>query len=157
MKSISVGNKIALVDDSDYPMLEKHSWSLHSCGYAVIGIWNNGKTKTVYMHKMILGDESKNGIVDHINHNPLDNRRENLRIVTRQQNHMNMYGHKNAFSKFKGVCFCKQTGKWSASLTYFYKKVWLGRHNTEIEAAKAYNDAAKKYFGEHALLNVIPL
>lgn len=156
MKTIPVGNKIALVDDQDYEMLSCHSWSLQSCGYASIGK-RIGDKRTTYMHRMIFGDAVNGKIVDHINHNTLDNRRENLRIVTKQQNHMNMYGHKNSVSKYKGVWFCKQTGKWGAELTYYYKKIWLGRYAKEVEAAKAYNEAAKKYFGEYALLNEIPV
>lgn len=93
--------------------------------------------------------------VDHINGNTLDNRKENLRIVTHSQNTKNRTKSKNKTSKFKGVNFCKRSKKWRVRIKVEYKSINLGYYTNEIEAAIAYNKAAKKYFGKYAKPNVI--
>ena len=91
--------------------------------------------------------------VDHINGNGLDNRRENLRLVTHQQNSFNQKHHGGS-SKFKGVSIDRISGSWRAYITVDGKRKHLGRHGTEIDAAKAYDMAAKEFFGEYAKLNL---
>jgi len=94
--------------------------------------------------------------VDHINGNPLDNRKCNLRICTIQENRRNKRKTKNLkSSRYKGVYFEKYTQKWRAEITVNYKPIKLGRFKIESSAAKAYNKAAKYYFGEFANLNNI--
>ena len=56
-----------------------------------------------------------------------------------------------------GVCFCKQTGKWTSIIVYNKKSIWLGRFDSEIAAAREYDEAAKKYYGEFARLNFPPV
>lgn len=92
--------------------------------------------------------------LDHINRNRLDNRIENLRICTRTQNLGNS-GPKNG--KYKGITFCKQTGKWKAQIGVNYKNINLGRYSTVYEAVQAYNKAAIDAFGEFAYLNEVTL
>jgi hypothetical protein len=119
------------------------------------------------MHKLVI-DARSGEMVDHINGDPLDNRKENLRIVTNQQNSWNSRGAKSfngkpTSSRFKGVSrkICKYKGKprykyWVAKIGVDGTDVTLGHFKDEEEAAKAYDEAAKKYFGEYARLNFPP-
>jgi len=104
------------------------------------------------LHHTIL--ETKN-LIDHINGNPLDNKKRNLRICSKSQNQYNSKIRVDNTSGFKGVCWSKCYKKWRV---YIYKnkhQILLGYFNNKIEAAKAYNEAAKKYHGEFARLNRI--
>ena len=92
-------------------------------------------------------------LVDHRNNNGLDNRRDNLRLATSSQNNCNSRKRKNTTSQFRGVCFCKAKGKWDANINLAGKRIWLGSFDSEIEAGKAYDEAAKKCHGEFARLN----
>jgi hypothetical protein len=91
--------------------------------------------------------------IDHKNHNGLDNRKTNLRKITHQQNMMNRRPSKNSTSKYKGVSLFKRDKKWIAHICFNRILRYIGIFATEIEAAKAYNIFAKKYFGEYAYLN----
>lgn len=92
-----------------------------------------------------------NDIVDHINNNTLDNRKCNLRIVTHQQNSMNKKSSKNSTSKYIGVS--KNHNKWQANIRINGNLLYLGKFNTEIEAAKVRDTATKEHFGEYGNLN----
>jgi hypothetical protein len=93
-------------------------------------------------------------LVDHKNLNTLDNTRTNLRLATRSQNMFNRNKIKsNTSSRFRGVCFDKRRKKWCAYITVEGKRIWLGTFDNEIDAAMAYDAAAKKYHGEFARLN----
>ena len=89
--------------------------------------------------------------VDHKNGNTLDNRHSNLRVCTHQENCRNRRPNKNCVSSYKGVSWFK--GKWTAIINCNGKHRYLGRFKNEIDAAKAYDKAAKKAFGEFACLN----
>jgi hypothetical protein len=109
------------------------------------------------MHRFLLGlpPYSERRIdVDHINGNGLDNRRENLRVGTRAQNLANT-GSRVGTSRFKGVSFCRRTGRWKAQITVDGRNQNLGRYDTQEEAALVYNVAAKQTWGEFAALNDI--
>lgn len=117
-----------------------------------------GGTKTILMHQLIFGDLSEGREVDHRDNDGLNNRRDNLRSASRSQNLGNRRKQEAAASSiYKGVCFCKQTGRWAASITLHGKNRWLGRFSTEANAAQAYNFAAVDAFGDFAFLNrVLP-
>ena len=100
-----------------------------------------------------MGAVGKEKIVDHINRNKLDNRKENLRIVTPSQNSQNKVGRTTGSSKFKGVYKHKHRSSWSAYITLNQKRMRLGTFHDEIEAAKAYNQKAAELFGDYCLLN----
>jgi len=91
---------------------------------------------------------------DHINHNGLDNRKANLRLATRSQNAWNRQKAKiKSRSKYKGVSWYNRGKRWSVRIQVNRKQKFLGIFEDEIEAAKAYDRAARKYFGEFAELN----
>lgn len=92
--------------------------------------------------------------VDHINGNGLDNRRENLRIATRAQNLANA-GSRTGTSIYKGVSFCRKTGRWKVQICIDGKNYNLGRFDTPEEAAVVYNEAAVKAWGEFATTNAV--
>lgn len=85
--------------------------------------------------------------LDHINRIRSDNRLENLRLCSHAQNLGNT---KPRVHKYKGVTFCKQTGKWRAQIMINYSFIHLGRFPTIEEAADSYNRAAVEHFGEFA-------
>jgi hypothetical protein len=93
-------------------------------------------------------------VVDHINHNGLDNRKVNLRFATRAENARYARKTKNKFSSnYKGVHYIKRAKRWRTMITFEDKTIYIGQFRDEISAAKAYDRAAKKYFGEFACLN----
>lgn len=138
-----------LIDAADLPLVQGCYWQLHGGrnNYARGKI--NGRSTG--MHRIILGITDPKTQVDHINHDTLDNRRENLRIATPQQNSFNQ--RSKGISGFKGVGFCRRTGRWQAQITHNYKCHFLGRHATPEEAARVYDAEARKLFGEYAHLN----
>ena len=93
--------------------------------------------------------------VDHINHDGLDCRRENLRACTVSQNGMNRLINKRKTSLFKGVVWNKARKKWRSQIKKDGKLLHLGSFESEVSAAKAYNEGAKKIFGEFAFFNQI--
>ncbi len=103
---------------------------------------------------LFLTGQLPNGEIDHINGDVADNRAQNLRLVEcrQQQRNMKKWARPTS-SRFKGVKFCRQTGRWSSSLKVNRKVMWLGRHPTEEGAALAYDIAARKNFGSLARLN----
>ncbi|MDR4987189.1 AP2 domain-containing protein [Bacillus cereus] len=155
-KKIKLNNGgFALVSDEDFEELSKYKWHRRSSdGYAARTIYENGKFTTVRMHREII--KAPPGlVVDHINRDRLDNRRENLRIATRSQNTANSIAPSTNKSGYKGVQYRKEQKRWRAVIRVNGKHISLGQYGTAEEAAQAYNEAAVKYFGEYARINVI--
>jgi hypothetical protein len=161
MHKISLSGKIgkdkfALVSDEDFGMLNQYTWAMNKSGYAITSFYKylgkkSYKRYKVLMHKMIMNPKNKE--VDHINHEPLDNQRENLRLVSSLQNKWNTRKHKNCSSIFKGVYFYKHIQKYWAYIKYNGKRISLGYFKDENEAGKAYDIAAKQFFGKYSHLN----
>jgi hypothetical protein len=150
---VPLGNsgKKAIIDIEDKERIEKHSWSLDSHGYP----YRRTSEGMLYLHSVILGAIGEGLLPDHRNRNPLDNRSRNLRIVTRGENAVNSPKPSNASatSKYKGVSRDADRKKWVASICCDDKRINLGRFEKEDDAARAYNAAAYKYFGEAAFQN----
>ena len=133
-----------VIDDEDLEQLKKHSWCISKTGYAVANI--NGRTTK--MHRYLM--KAQNGyVVDHINGNPLDNRKCNLRVCTQKQNSQNLGLSKNNTSGYPGVNK-KTNGKYRSRITVDRKEICLGTFNTIEEAIKARKEAELKYFGDFA-------
>jgi len=105
------------------------------------------------MHREII-DVPDGFVADHINHNGLDNRKANLRIATPADNARNArYPKINTSSKYRGVWYNPKKKKWRATIGINNKRKQVGYFNKEIDAARAYDEAAKKYHREFAVLN----
>lgn len=139
------------ISDEDFEKALAFRWRTHVSGRNWYAISQGNGHKLVYLHRLIAG--AKRGeVVDHINGDTLDNRRENLRIVTQSQNCQNKRKKHNSSSRFKGVT--RRGDKWSAAYkSSDGKHVYLGTFETEEGAARAYDEAAARDFGKHARLN----
>jgi len=151
--------KYAIIDDENFEELSKYKWFVvagHS-GYRAgrrTPRDTNGKQTTIYMHRAIMGlSRGDPKEVDHINHNTLDNRRQNMRVCTRKQNRWNEKARRGCTSKYKGICKPKGRNKWEVRIRAHGCQMIVGYFYSEIEAANCYDEAAKKHFGEFAFLN----
>lgn len=150
---------VALVDLDDYEMLSRLKWraKVEADGrvYASAHLPRSGKRgKAVVMHRYILGVTDPLVKVDHRNGDGLNNTRDNLRICTNAQNVRNQRAHGDKkTSKLKGVSFIRSAGKYRAQIMVNYRKFNLGNFANEIDAAKAYDAAAREHFGEFARCN----
>jgi len=150
--------RYAKVDPADYERIRKYEWSVKKGGnsfYAQRHVKDckKGREKAILMHREII-KVPEGMVVDHINHDGMDNRRANLRAATHSQNMCNRKKQSGAYtSKYIGVCWKKEQRKWVAKVGHKKKVIHLGYFDNEIEAAKAYDRAAKKYHGEFVCLN----
>jgi len=170
------GKHTIIIDTEDWDKVKEYKWCIkgdarYTYPYAVTAIdhpdggwyyytWQ-GKEKrqrrrtTLRIHQIIMGESPKGLVVDHINHNGLDNRKDNLRFLSQQQNVYNSRSRKNSTSDYKGVSWSEERKRWRAQITSEGKHISIGRFTCEHEAALAYNKKAKELFGEYALLNEI--
>ena len=147
--------KFAKVDPQDYLWLAQFRWHCKTNKntiYAVRTVTEAGKQKRIFMHRLIAGTPG-HLVCDHINHNGLDNRSANLRNCTIRQNNANSRSAKSSSSKYKGVSWSRSHKKWAVYIKKDSKQFFLGHFDDEKEAAKAYDEAAKRLHGEYAGLN----
>lgn len=151
-------NKIALVDDDDYDKINRYKWCANFDGnkwYALRSIRKSTHKTAISMQRELLGLEfGDDSECDHKNGNGLDNQKYNLRICSHAENCRNRKLRIGCTSKFKGVYWNKQCKKWHSRIQYNFKTIHLGYFNSEIEAAAVYDNAAIKYHGEFAKLNL---
>ena len=154
MKEITLTQgKVALVDDEDFEGLNKHKWQLLRAKTTNYAIRREGKT--IYMHREVLNAKAGD-YVDHRDSNGLNNQRGNIRLCSQSQNNGNQRCQtRERSSMYKGVSINKRAMNWEAHIKIHGRKKFLGYHNTETEAAIAYNKAALEFFGEFARPNVI--
>ncbi len=151
--------QIALVDAADYDWLSQWKWyarwdkKMHSF-YAWRSVKVSGKVKSTAMSRLIT-NAPRGTVVDHWNHNTLDNRRFNLRPCPTRHNRFNNQKQANNTSGFKGVCLNNDKTAWKAYIKVDGKRLHLGYFplDKKQEAADAYDRAALLYHGEFALTN----
>jgi len=148
--------KITLVDDEDYEsIMNEGSWYTVQYDRYFYAQRNTGKRpnrKLLYLHNFIM-QPPPGFLVDHINHDGLDNQKHNLRIVTPSQNQMNRRIHSNNKSGYKGIYQNKNTHKWSAEIQVDGKRISKYGFIYPEDAARAYDELAREYHGEFAVLN----
>lgn len=140
-------SKFALIDEDMFDELSKYLWNCNN-GYASRdrGKADGPGPQCIKMHQVIGGYRW-----DHISRDTLDNRKCNLRPATKQQQAINRGLPSNNSSGFKGVHY--RNKKWKVSIGTSYNRKHLGSFYDPVEAALAYDKAARKYFGEFATLN----
>lgn len=150
--------KFAIVDLDDYYWLKKFRWFASKNGatyYAKRNAysWINSRRCSVAMHRLIIKAPDYL-VVDHINYNGLDNRKANLRLATHKQNTRHVIRTMNpGSSKYKGVSWYSREKIWAVKIMVDGKTIRIGYFKDEVKAARAYDEAAKKYHGEFAALN----
>jgi hypothetical protein len=148
----------AIVSPEDYDRLASCKWHAarhQRVFYAQTGTGRKGVRKRclVMMHRAVMGVEDER-VVDHQNHNGLDNRRTNLRIATWAENCWNKRKTSiNSSSQYKGVMWDKRRSKWQAQIGHNGKKIFIGYFDDEESAARAYDAKAKELYGQYAALN----
>jgi hypothetical protein len=153
--------QMAIVDASDYDWLSQWKWH---------AVWNPGtksfyahrqeptggnpRQRSVRMHRQIIGIlHGDRRMVDHANHDTLDNRRSNLRPASNSENQRNREAGPTNTSGFKGVSWHKNDKKWHSRVMVQGKTVFFKGFLSREEAASAYDEEALKHFGEFAVLN----
>ena len=138
-------------DLDDFEKVKKYCWHIDSEGY----VTTNTNRSILRMHVLVMETNNSNLYVDHIHgkNTRNDNRKENLRIVTNQQNAMNQSLRKNNTSGVTGVNYEKQRGLWRARIKVNYKNIELGYYENKEDAIQARREAEEKYFGEYSYTN----
>jgi len=158
--------KITQIDDIDFDLMN-FNWCALKGGTKCLPRWyamragpkiNGKRTPNIYIHRVVLERKIKRPLkntemVDHIDHDGLNNCRDNLRLATCQQNLQNRRKNPSKSSKYKGVIWDKNRQKWMARLVVNGISIHLGRFDNETEAAKQYDNAARETFGEFCCMN----
>ncbi len=150
---------VALVDDNLYDYLMQWKWYAHRAApglkyYAKRSVWDGCRHKQIHMHRVIAGS-TPGQRTDHIDGDGMNNQRYNLRSCTNAQNMCNRKAQRNNTSGWKGVSWVKKLNKWRAQIESEGKGQMLGHFHDPIEAALAYDEAARRLHGEFASTNFL--
>jgi hypothetical protein len=152
---------VAVIDDEDAGLVAGFKWYAMKAPQRTTKFYAAGWKHLppgrffVLLHRLIMNAQPGQ-IVDHIDRNPLNCRRSNLRVVTYRQNIWNNGPQVGKTSRFKGVCFCSHNQKFKAQIRHGKRRFWLGYFASEEDAARAYNAKAGELKGEFAYLNDVP-
>lgn len=145
--------KVAIVDDEDFAMVSQFKWN---AGCTADGVWYAKRripgNKSMKMHRFILGAQSGE-LVDHIDGDELNNTRANIRIATPRQNMHNRKSTQGSSTPFKGVFWERKSGRFRVQIKANGECLYLGLFEDVIDAALAYDSAARRIHGEFARLN----
>ncbi len=139
--------KLVWVSASDTKIVESHTWYVDKKGYVTRNGPRLGKgkrAKRILLHNVLM-NPTEGQFVDHIDRNPLNNTRENLRLCTRAENNQNRGVFKNSSTKMKGVGWDKKVNKWRARIQANGKRIHIGYYDKIEDANAAYEFAAKIY------------
>ncbi len=157
MKTIQLTKGMqTIVDDEDFERFGYMRWQAFDCDGGPYArrdtLLSDGPRRKILLHREIMG--AKHGVlVDHINRNPLDNRRSNLRLATALGNARNRRGNAGSTSQFKGVCKPTNGRRFVASIRILGRSYHIGSFDTQEAAARAYDERALIEFGEFAYIN----
>lgn len=147
------GTVYALIDEADLPAVQKHKWHIYQEYVATELSKVEGKKRFIRLHRFLIPDVPFDHVVDHKDGDKLNNQRSNLRVCTRTENARNRKKWRSKVSSsYKGV-FLVANGKYQARIFHDEKDKRLGTFATELEAAHAYDAAARLLHGEYARLN----
>lgn len=136
-------------DLEDYDKIKDFCWYKEKAGYISTNYYVDKTKKNIKMHRLILNVEDiKNKDIDHINWIKYDNRKNNLRVCTHQQNTINVEKKKNNTSGTVGVSYRKDRNKWRAEINFKNTYIYLGMYDNKEDAIKARRNAEEKYFGD---------
>lgn len=141
-------------DKEDYDLIKDYCWMIGNDGYVKTTLHNNNETSTLLFHRYIFKlDDKQNNFVDHINHITIDNRKQNLRVVTNSQNCMNHKLKSNNTSGVTGVSYDLKSNKWHSRIGINNKEISLGFYDDFKEAVEVRKKAEEKYHGEYSYRN----
>ncbi len=141
---------VTVIDKADAALVAGRSWYVNDGGdKPYVRGWDNGRQ--IALHRLLM--QPGELVVDHIDGNPLNNRRSNLRVCTQAENARNKICKPKGSSRFKGV-HLTPSGSWRAQVRIGDKRVNLGNYTTEKAAARAYDKGAIEAHGEFAMTNV---
>lgn len=146
---------VALVDDADYERVSALSWHANVQPNSVYAMRKQGRKSSrhnLYLHRFIMGVSDPKVKVDHKDHDGLNCQRLNLRMCSNQKNQCNRRKHRGS-SRYKGVCWHKRDGKFQTEIKLEGRSKFLGMFTDELDAALAYDSAAREHFGEFACCN----
>lgn len=157
VKEILLQNGIvAMVDDEDYERCMEHTWSLGATSRTLWTVSTTINSEMISLQRFLLGLVKGDGKeISFLDKNRLNYQKNNLIIGDSKLKIIRRRGHSNSSSKYKGVSWSKRLSKWEVTITYNRKRNHLGFYKDEDEAAKIYNAAALKFFGENAYQNII--
>lgn len=137
-------------DIEDYDNIKNYCWWKHHTGYIMADSFTNGKRKTIYLHKLVMKCpySGRFQIVDHINGNKIDCRKNNLRYATAQQNNQNHKLNKNNKSGYSGVQWNRWHKVWDVCISIDGKRTYVGTSKDKNEAICMRKNAEKQYYGE---------
>ena len=152
----ATGGEKILIDNDDYKWAKYFSWTV-TWGSVNKNVASVRTYETGFRLCRVIMEVVNGQIVDHVNGNGLDNQKNNLRICTRRENLFNKKKYLSGKNRFKGVYKRKLIYKntWEARINFNKKPIYLGDFSNEIDAAKAYNERAKKLYGQFAKLNIV--